>query len=362
MADDRAAAFIPSPEQVSAVWLTEVLQADGRDVVVRGFEAADIGTGQLGRCIRYRLDLDGADASAGPRSVVGKFPSDSETSRQTGVELRNYVREVRFYQQFQQRLSIATPRCYFAEIEGEGPHFALLLADLAPAVQGNQIEGCRAEVAKAAVLELAGLHAPTWNDATLLEVDWLTAPGEEGAARNRELYVQMLPGFLGRYGEHLESDAREILSGYCASARPWSAERPDPFALIHIDYRLDNLLIDERVSPPAITAVDWQSIAIGRPLGDVSYFLGAGLEPPRRRRCEEEIVRAYHRRLVEAGIDDYHWDECWADYRLGTFAGFGVTVIASMLVQETERGNQMFIAMAQRHTRHALDLGADELL
>jgi len=39
-----------------------------------------------------------------------------------------------------------------------------------------------------------------------------------------------------------------------------------------------------------------------------------------------------------------------------------VTVIASMLVQETERGNQMFTVMAQRHSRHALDLGAAEFL
>jgi hypothetical protein len=39
-----------------------------------------------------------------------------------------------------------------------------------------------------------------------------------------------------------------------------------------------------------------------------------------------------------------------------------VTVIASMIVQQTERGDEMFIAMATRHARHALDVGADEFL
>jgi hypothetical protein len=39
-----------------------------------------------------------------------------------------------------------------------------------------------------------------------------------------------------------------------------------------------------------------------------------------------------------------------------------VTVIASMMVQQTERGDEMFITMARRHSRHTLDLGAEEFL
>ena len=137
---------------------------------------------------------------------------------------------------------------------------------------------------------------------------------------------------------------------------------PTPFSLVHIDYRLDNLLIDRRTSPPSITAVDWQSITIGRPLGDVAYLLGGSLKPALRRRCEEGIVREYHGRLIAAGASDYPWEACWDDYRLCAFAGFGVCVIASMMVRETERGNEMFIAMTRRHTRHALDLNSAELL
>lgn len=32
------------------------------------------------------------------------------------------------------------------------------------------------------------------------------------------------------------------------------------------------------------------------------------------------------------------------------------------LVQQTERGDAMFVAMARRHARHALDLGSAEFL
>jgi hypothetical protein len=39
-----------------------------------------------------------------------------------------------------------------------------------------------------------------------------------------------------------------------------------------------------------------------------------------------------------------------------------MAVAASMLVERTNRGDQMFLAMASRHARHALDLDAPALL
>jgi hypothetical protein len=97
-------------------------------------------------------------------------------------------------------------------------------------------------------------------------------------------------------------------------------------------------------------------------LSDVAYFLGAGMLPEARRPVEGAIVEAYHAALRGAGVTGYEWDDCWNDYRRGTFAGFAVTVVASMLVQQTARGDEMFTVMARRHSRHALDLGAGEFL
>ena len=121
-------------------------------------------------------------------------------------------------------------------------------------------------------------------------------------------------------------------------------------------------MIDESQDPPSVAVVDWQSLTLANPLNDVAYFLGAGLLPEVRRAAERDIVEDYHRKLCEAGVAGYSWERCWTDYRRGVFAGFAVTVVASMLVEQTERGDQMFTAMARRHARHALDLGAEELL
>jgi len=121
-------------------------------------------------------------------------------------------------------------------------------------------------------------------------------------------------------------------------------------------------MIDESETTPKVTALDWQSLKLGRPLNDVAYFLGAGLLPEERLAAEEGIVRGYHELLLQAGITSFDWAECWQAYRQATFSGFAVTVVASVLVQQTERGDQMFLTMAQRHSQHALDLGATEFL
>ena len=141
---------IPTPEQIGTEWLTDRLREAGHPGVrVRAFTATRVGTGQIGKCIRYALEVDGAPTA--PRSLIGKFPSDDPTSRQTGVALRNFIKEVSFYRTLAGRVTISVPRCYYAAIDGEGPEFALLLEDLAPARQGDQLGGCSTEVAHAAV-------------------------------------------------------------------------------------------------------------------------------------------------------------------------------------------------------------------
>jgi len=351
---------IPTPESVTAGFLTDRLRAAGHaDVEVRGFTGERIGTGQIGQCIRYELDLAGGDGSA-PRQLVGKFPSDDPKSRQTGVQLRNFLKEVCFYRELQPRLGIRTPRCYFAAIEGEGPEFMLLLEDLAPAVQGDQLGGCSPAVARSAVVELVGLHAPSWCDAGLRGIEWLGEPSDAMVQIGRALYRAQLPAFLERYGARLEPDEADIIERAADSRGPPFEPLGDVFGLVHVDYRLDNLMIDESHAPPAVAVVDWQSLTLGNPLSDVAYFLGAGLLPEARRAAERGIVEDYHRGLCEAGIAGYSWERCWADYRRGTFAGFAVTVVASVMVERTDRGDEMFTAMARRHARHALDLGTEE--
>jgi hypothetical protein len=149
--------------------------------------------------------------------------------------LRHYVNEVPFYGEMQRRGAIATPRCYHADSVGEGPHFALLLGDLAPAKQGDRLHGCSAAVARAAVLELVGLHAPSWCDESLRGIGWLGEPDAADAANLRALYREHLAGFLDRYGDRLEAAERAIIAAVGDSSGAPFGGLPNPLSAIHID-------------------------------------------------------------------------------------------------------------------------------
>jgi hypothetical protein len=50
------------------------------------------------------------------------------------------------------------------------------------------------------------------------------------------------------------------------------------------------------------------------------------------------------------------------DYRRHAYGGYIMAVGASMLVQRTPRGDEMFLTMARRHAAQILDLGSEALL
>ncbi len=83
---------------VDAEWLTAVLHRAGVGVgnAIVSIDDGSIGTGQMGDNVRYALTWRAADDTL-PQSVVGKFPSASETSRSTAVALNSYRKEVGFY-------------------------------------------------------------------------------------------------------------------------------------------------------------------------------------------------------------------------------------------------------------------------
>ena len=72
-------------------------------------------------------------------------------------------------------------------------------------------------------------------------------------------------------------------------------------------------------------------------------------------------MRGYWEALRARGVADYGWETCWRDYRRMAFSGIVIAVVASMIVVQTERGDDMFMAMASRHAQQVLDLDAEAL-
>ena len=110
-----------------------------------------------------------------------------------------------------------------------------------------------------------------------------------------------------------------------------------------------------------VVVVDWQTVGLGPGVTDLSYLLGASLRPDTRRRHERALVERYVDGLKGHGVGE-RVDDVWEDYRRYAFGGLIMAVVASTLVRRTDRGDEMFITMADRHAQQALDLGSLDLL
>jgi hypothetical protein len=354
---------VADPELVTPEWLTEVFhhaKAICADTRVAAFEMSVIGTGQVGANVRYALTYDGV-GEPGPATVVCKFSSRDPQSAAAGVSTRTYETEVAFYRDLAHKVEISRPHCYFAKLEPGTAEVVLVMEDLAPAEQGDQIAGCTREQATLAVDEAARLHGPRWGDPALYELGWLdnTATLEGMAA----MFGVVWDAFVQRYHATLDPVALDAGRHLAELVPTLLRDTSTPFTPVHRDYRLDNMLFGTAAGGRPLAVVDWQTVRLGVGPSDVAYFLGSAFRPEIRRSCERDLVARYHRALVEDfGVDDYPFDQCWRDYVRSSYSSLLMAIFASLLVGRTERGDAMFMVMANRSAQMGADLDAPSAL
>ncbi|MDO8295407.1 MAG: phosphotransferase [Caulobacter sp.] len=348
-------------EEIDAAWMTAALRASGAlpRGQVTGLTVTPVGNGLVGDSFRLALTYEDAPASA-PTSVVGKFAAADPASRASGAAFNLYGREVGFYRELASTVGIITPRTHFARIDPATSAFTLIFEDLGPARAGDQLAGCSLDDARTALLEAAALHAPRWNDPTLKAIDWLVA----GQAMYPAI-VAALPGVIAAYRERydgvLEADHMALVERLVDIMPLFQGLEDGPFTVQHGDFRLDNILFDIQGGSRRMGTLDWQTLAIGPGLTDVSYFLGAGISPELRRASERDLIGRYHDELQRLGVADYGLDQCWTDYRRMAVHGVFMGVFSAIAVERTERGDALFLAMTRGACAQALDLDTFDL-
>lgn len=345
--------LIERPTDLTADRLTEILGG----ATVRDFTVERIGTGQMSEC--YRVALTYADGQAGPPSVVLKVAAADPSSRQTGLAMGLYEREVDFYTTIAPGLGGPIAPCYHAAYDPGTGAFDLVLGDAAPAVVGDEISGATAEQARLALTQLALVHGPLLGDQTLAANDRFNRESPV----NQALIATLYAGYIERYRDQIAEEHREVcerlvqaFDAYLAA----EAERDGPRGLIHGDYRLDNMLFGQPGADRPLTVVDWQTVTWGPAFTDVAYFLGCALPIERRREHYDTLLAAYTEALGPAAgvtIDDVR-----DGVRRQSFFGVLMSIVSPMLVERTERGDQMFMAMIARHCQHVLDTDALAIL
>jgi hypothetical protein len=341
--------LIKTRGEITDEWLRAALKRP--DVTVTSVER--VGTGQMSLTLRVSY----SDPATGEATVIAKIAAEEEQSRGIGVGMGAYLREVTFYKTLRDRIGGPLPICYAAEFDSSEGWFTLVMEDAVDAVQGDQIAGCSPADAEVAMRALARIHAPVWNDARVGVSELFVSDAPNPL--NTALLEALLPGFFERYDARITEEHKEVIRRYAAAADAHSADRSEPFGLVHSDFRLDNVMFGGERD---CIVVDWQSARWGKSVVDVGYFIGGALSIDDRREHEERLVRVYHETLVDNGVVDFTWEECWDQYRRQVFWSIAMVIAPSMFVEQTERGDDMFMTWLERACQQAIDLGSVDLL
>src|SRR5207247_1152606 len=162
-------------------------------------------------------------------------------------------------------------------------------------------------------------------DGALAASAWLNRP----SPLDQPLVAQLLAGLLERYGGRIAAEHRSLCERFVARLDAWLNERHPPQGLVHGDYRLDNLPFRKA----------------GGAMADAAYFIGGGLPVEQRRAHEQELFSEYHEALRSHGTQPGAREECWREYRRHALAGVLMAIVAPLLVERTERGDEMFVVM-----------------
>jgi hypothetical protein len=362
--------FPSQPDQVTASWLTKILNdsgalAAGRSVT--SFSHGNVGEieGLLGIVARFVLHYDGsAGQTTGPETLVVKFATAVAANRAIGMNTRMYEREVRFLNDVAPQVNVPMPICHFADVDPSNGDVVVVLEDLRRYKAGDQIDGVDAAGIKRIIDAIAPLHAAYWGktdqpilaNAMRVDTNYIEPfmPGVEAMWENglRLFSHVMAPDVVPECGRFV-GRLREIFrwNGRCTQT------------LVHGDVRLDNVMWGHGADQHPVMLIDWQNVMVSNPLQDLAYLMGQSVEVDVRRACENEVVEYYHATLVEHGVIGFSLADCWKAYDLAMLFLFAYPlIIGGFCDMDNPRGVLLAEAVLRRSSTAVSDRGLLRLL
>lgn len=353
---------------ITIPWLNEALPRDLRDgKEVRGVTSTRIGEGVgfLGEIARLELDY-GEPADGAVESVIAKVPTAESGFRTMGLALGFYEKEYCFYRDVAPSIPLRIPRAYFNAGDAASGKYVILMEDLRGLEPGNQLASCSLEQARLALSQVARLHARFWDSPELAAfASWCPGVDDPYFQILRGAYMESLPKFPEVFGHLVSPKIIELANrvGDRYDEMVAAAAGRGPTTFIHGDFRLDNMMWGTGATPFAL--LDWQLTFRATPLWDVVYFLSGSFEGEERAKHERELVRGYHAALLEAGVRDYGFDQCWEDYRACGLILMGYLVTGARDIDpnaQNDRGREALETIFRRYAATVEALGSEEFL
>jgi hypothetical protein len=162
----------------------------------------------------------------------------------------------------------------------------------------------------------AAFHAFWWDHPGLGSVADL--PTAESTAAYRDAIARHYRTWADALGDALSARRRRIYEEVMA-ALPKLHDRLTRGAgltLIHGDANFWNVLLPRDPEVDRALIIDWQLWGVSFGAEDLANLIALHWYGDRRRGMEQDLIKRYHRGLMQGSVSAYPWDDCWLDYRL----------------------------------------------
>jgi hypothetical protein len=131
---------------------------------------------------------------------------------------------------------------------------------------------------------------------------------------------EMFSCFVDFLGDRLSPTRRRLYERVLSSwPFPILSERLSDrrgLTLVHGDAHVWNFFYPRHPQHGRVCLIDWHEWGISLGTNDLAETIALWWYPERRARMEEPLLRRYHDQLLEQGVKNHDWEQCWNDYRL----------------------------------------------
>lgn len=310
---------ITNPTHVTPRWLTEALRKSGS--LLQG-EVEEVICSQHKKTftatIAYLQAKYSVDASpTAPERLFLKMSGEATTPGSFSKD--HFQKEVLFYNTVAATMpSPPSIRCHDAACSVDFSRCHLLLDDAT--LTHSQPEHPLPpsdEQCEQAIDCLARFHAFWWKHPRLgVDIGRLRTPEERMSGISDA--QEKTRGFMNFLGDRISTARRQTYEAVLEALPRLSERRNESrnLTLAHGDAHLWNFLFPNDPATHRVHMIDWQFWHPTIGTTDLAFMIAREWYPERRRRLEQRLIKRYHTTLLQCGVNEYDWDDCWHDYKL----------------------------------------------
>lgn len=216
-----------------------------------------------------------------------------------------------FYSDVAPYSNVVTPRVFLNSADCLNFKFVYMFEDVCH-LSSYQLDGFPLPVARSLLRNLARFHASFWNQKQRIEGLNVWDYGGYWTGTKREMtdlghaWTLAVANFQGRW-EEVQADLEQLAERLPLLQRRGfrcHVRNLEPKTLIHGDYKITNLFIDDATHD--VTVLDWQWVGAGTAATDVAHFICTSLAVDSLTdEAMRDLLCAYHTELMAAGVRDF---------------------------------------------------------